>query len=118
MDLNRSTVAGKELRGRGFVLRRHLRHLTAEAMDVVQDPVAPVRRGDQARGLGLSSFVGYKWTHHSGFTFDGQVGAAWIAAGASSSTASVNKSAIGAPQPRCWLETAIRDGPDIEVRDG
>jgi hypothetical protein len=39
-----------------------------------------------AEGLGLSPFVGYKWTHRSGLTFDGQLGATFIALRASDST--------------------------------
>jgi hypothetical protein len=31
-----------------------------------------------AEGLGLSPFAGYKWTHRSGFTLDGQLGATFI----------------------------------------
>jgi hypothetical protein len=31
-----------------------------------------------AEGLGLSPFAGYKWTHRSGITLEGQVGATFI----------------------------------------
>jgi hypothetical protein len=49
----------------------------------------------RARGLGLSPFVGYKWTHHSGFTLEAQGGVTWVAADARSSTASASRSAVG-----------------------
>lgn len=49
----------------------------------------------RARGLGLSPFVGYKWTHHSGFTLEAQGGITYLAADAQSSTASANRSAVG-----------------------
>ncbi|NVB82625.1 MAG: hypothetical protein HOV81_29865 [Kofleriaceae bacterium] len=34
----------------------------------------------KAAGLGLSPFAGYKWTHSSGFTFEGQLGATFMVA--------------------------------------
>lgn len=41
----------------------------------------------KARGLGLSPFVGYKWTHRSGFTLEGQIGASAMFLRAKSPTA-------------------------------
>lgn len=41
----------------------------------------------KARGLGLSPFVGYKWTHRSGFTLEGQLGASVMFLRAKSPTA-------------------------------
>jgi hypothetical protein len=49
----------------------------------------------KARGLAVSPFVGFKWTHRSGFTFDGQIGASYMATQAKSSTQSAEKSKIG-----------------------
>lgn len=49
----------------------------------------------RARGLGLSPFVGYKWTHHSGFTLEAQGGITYMTASAQSSAASANRSAVG-----------------------
>jgi hypothetical protein len=49
----------------------------------------------KARGLGLSPFIGYKWTHSSGFTLEGQLGASYMVARAKSSTATVEDSRIG-----------------------
>jgi hypothetical protein len=53
----------------------------------------------KAAGLGLAPFAGYKWTHGSGFTFEGQLGATYIAArGKASSgtaTATDEKSKVG-----------------------
>lgn len=40
----------------------------------------------EAAGLALSPFVGYKWTHRTGFTFDGQLGAAFMALRAKAET--------------------------------
>jgi hypothetical protein len=37
-------------------------------------------------GLGLAPFAGYKWTHGSGFTFEGQLGATYMAARARASS--------------------------------
>jgi hypothetical protein len=34
----------------------------------------------KAAGLGLSPFAGYKWTHSSGFTLEGQLGATFMVA--------------------------------------
>jgi hypothetical protein len=31
-----------------------------------------------AEGLGLSPFAGYKWTHRSGLTLEGQLGATFL----------------------------------------
>jgi len=36
--------------------------------------------GVQAEGLAVSPFAGYKWTHRSGFTLDGQIGASFLVA--------------------------------------
>jgi hypothetical protein len=50
----------------------------------------------KARGLGLSPFIGYKWTHSSGFTFDGQIGASYMAARGEAATGqSAEKSKFG-----------------------
>jgi hypothetical protein len=40
----------------------------------------------KAAGLSLAPFVGYKWTHSTGFTFDGQLGAAFVVARAKAET--------------------------------
>jgi hypothetical protein len=40
----------------------------------------------KAAGLSLAPFVGYKWTHRSGFTFDGQLGVAFMALRAEAET--------------------------------
>ncbi len=40
----------------------------------------------KAAGLSLAPFVGYKWTHSSGFTFDGQLGVAFMAVRAKAET--------------------------------
>ncbi len=53
-------------------------HASADAMDVA------------AAGLGLSPFVGYKWTHRSGLTLEGQLGATLMTARANSDTATVS----------------------------
>jgi hypothetical protein len=49
----------------------------------------------KARGLAVSPFVGYKWTHRSGFTFDGQIGASYMAVQAKSTTQTAEKSKVG-----------------------
>lgn len=49
----------------------------------------------RARGLGLSPFAGYKWTHRSGFTLEGQIGATWFALRAKSSTSTASDSGVG-----------------------
>jgi uncharacterized protein DUF3575 len=49
----------------------------------------------RGRGIGLSPFVGYKWTHTSGFTFDGQIGVTYVTASAESTTATASASKIG-----------------------
>ncbi len=53
----------------------------------------------RAAGLGLSPFAGYKWTHRSGFTLEGQAGATFMAARAHGDngqmTASTKTSAVG-----------------------
>ena len=38
----------------------------------------------QAAGLGLAPFVGYKWTHRTGFTVDAQLGVTYLVARAAS----------------------------------
>ncbi len=45
----------------------------------------------RAKGLGLSPFVGYKWTHHSGFTIDTQLGVTFITARGESETTTATK---------------------------
>jgi hypothetical protein len=68
--------------------------LGAEALYVhasTQDMTVDVK----ARGLGLSPFVGYKWTHRSGFTFDGQIGASYMAARAKEANQSAETSKVG-----------------------
>jgi hypothetical protein len=49
----------------------------------------------RARGLAISPFVGFKWTHRSGFTFDGQIGASYMATQAKSATQTAEKSKVG-----------------------
>lgn len=49
----------------------------------------------KAAGLGLSPFLGYKWTHSSGFTLEGQVGATFMTLRAESTTDSKSDKAIG-----------------------
>jgi len=66
----------------------------AEAMYVhanVDDPSVEVR----ARGLALSPFAGYKWTHRSGFTLDGQLGVSFYTLRADSMSTSASESDIG-----------------------
>lgn len=43
-----------------------------------------------AAGLGLSPFIGYKWTHRSGLTLEGQLGATFLTARAESATATAS----------------------------
>jgi hypothetical protein len=40
----------------------------------------------RAAGLGISPFAGYKWTHSSGFTFEGQAGPSFMVARAKAAT--------------------------------
>lgn len=49
----------------------------------------------EAAGLGLSPFLGYKWTHRSGITLEGQLGATVMTARATSETATASDSAVG-----------------------
>ncbi len=42
----------------------------------------------RAAGLGVAPFVGYKWTHGSGFTLEGQIGATFMAARANAQSGS------------------------------
>jgi hypothetical protein len=49
----------------------------------------------RAQGLGLSPFVGYKWTAASGLTLDGQAGITYVAVRAESETDSDEDSRIG-----------------------
>lgn len=51
----------------------------------------------KARGLAVSPFAGYKWTHHSGLTLEGQFGVSFMAAKAESTTttATASESRIG-----------------------
>lgn len=49
----------------------------------------------RARGVGVSPFLGYKWTHRSGFTLEAQLGATYMAARADSATASAKDSRVG-----------------------
>lgn len=49
----------------------------------------------KARGLAVSPFAGYKWTHHSGFTLEGQLGVSLMAARADSATATATASRVG-----------------------
>jgi hypothetical protein len=48
----------------------------------------------KARGLALSPFIGYKWTHSSGFTFDGQIGASYMTARAKGAGQSADESKV------------------------
>jgi hypothetical protein len=45
----------------------------------------------QAAGLGLSPYGGYKWTHSSGFTLEGQLGVTFIALRAKASTGEMSE---------------------------
>lgn len=50
----------------------------------------------RAAGLALSPFIGGKWTHSSGFTLEGQLGASYMAAHAKAETGEMaERSAIG-----------------------
>lgn len=49
----------------------------------------------EAAGLGLSPFLGYKWTHRSGITLEGQLGATVMTARAESDTSTASDSAVG-----------------------
>jgi hypothetical protein len=50
----------------------------------------------EAAGLGVAPFAGYKWTHHSGFTFDGQLGATFMVARAKAETGEMaERSGVG-----------------------
>lgn len=60
-------------------------HASGDAMDVEV----------KAAGLGLSPFLGYKWTHRSGITLEGQLGATVMTARAESETATASDSAVG-----------------------
>jgi hypothetical protein len=60
--------------------------LGAEAVYLKADADATTNITVRAVGLGLSPFVGYKWTHGSGFTFDSQLGVAYMAARAKADT--------------------------------
>ncbi|MBP6845949.1 MAG: DUF3575 domain-containing protein [Kofleriaceae bacterium] len=64
---------------------RHGLQLGAEALYVHADATADAT-GVQAAGLGLSPFVGYKWTHRTGVTIDAQLGATYLAARAEADT--------------------------------
>jgi hypothetical protein len=55
------------------------------------DPTVDIK----AAGVALSPFIGYKWTHSSGFTLEGQVGPSFMVARAQSTTASAETSAVG-----------------------
>ncbi len=57
-------------------------YASADAMDV------------EAAGLGLSPFFGYKWTHRSGLTLEGQLGATFLTARATSNTATASDRAV------------------------
>lgn len=62
---------------------RHGLQLGAEALYVHADTTADAT-GVQAAGLGLAPFVGYKWTHRTGFTVDAQLGVTYLVARAAS----------------------------------
>lgn len=50
----------------------------------------------RAAGLAVSPFAGYKWTHSSGFTFEGQLGASYMAMRAKAQTGEMaERSAVG-----------------------
>jgi hypothetical protein len=49
----------------------------------------------RGKGFGISPFLGYKWTHHSGFTIDTQLGVTYIAVEAESSTQMKQESKVG-----------------------
>jgi hypothetical protein len=49
----------------------------------------------KARGVGLAPFLGYKWTHGSGFTLEAQLGATYMAARADSATQTAKESKVG-----------------------
>jgi hypothetical protein len=49
----------------------------------------------RAAGLGLSPYLGYKWTHRSGFTFEAQGGVSFIAIRGKGQASSTAKDDIG-----------------------
>lgn len=49
----------------------------------------------RGKGFGISPFLGYKWTHRSGFTIDTQLGVTYIAIQAESSTQTKQESKVG-----------------------
>jgi hypothetical protein len=64
---------------------RHGLQLGAEALYVHADATTDAT-AVQAAGLGLAPFVGYKWTHRTGFTVDAQLGVTYLVARAASDT--------------------------------
>lgn len=54
--------------------------LGAEALYVYADAGAGAMTTISAEGLGLSPFAGYKWTHRSGLTLEGQAGVTFLVA--------------------------------------
>lgn len=64
---------------------RHGLQLGAEALYVYADAVADAT-AVQAAGLGVAPFVGYKWTHRTGFTVDAQLGVTYLVARADADT--------------------------------
>ncbi len=73
---------------RGIQLGAEAIYLHAQTTDDVMSSV-------RAEGLGLSPFAGYKWTHHAGFTLEGQLGVTYIAVRAKSDTASAEDRRVG-----------------------
>lgn len=75
---------------------RHGLQLGAEALYVHADATADAT-GVQAAGLGLSPFVGYKWTHRTGVTVDTQLGVTYLAARADADTGATAETRDVAP---------------------
>lgn len=50
----------------------------------------------RAKGLGISPFIGYKYTHRIGFTVDTQLGISFMTAQGESANATAEKSKVGA----------------------
>ena len=73
---------------------RHGLQLGAEALYVHADATADAT-AVQAAGLGLAPFVGYKWTHRTGFTVDAQLGVSFMAVHADAAGASAEARDVG-----------------------
>lgn len=69
--------------------------LGAEALYLYAKTADDVMSDIRAEGLGLSPFVGYKWTHHSGLTLEAQGGVTYVAVRAHSDTEMKEDSRVG-----------------------